>query len=246
MSDITEQQPSGSPELEQVDWSRFDFIDLGCSRGNSLRYCMSRFGARAGIGVDLNGSRVEQVRASGLDAVRADARALKDVDKQVRFVSMMDFLEHLPGLKAVEAVIGSCAQAATDFLFIFHPSFEGEEYLPHLGLRQSWWDWRVHTAHIHLDDYCGMFDRLGLRQYFIRPVKRIRDSSHDSILPVSAEPNQSRYDPERHDPKPAVEFAHPLWRAQEIFVALRPMAAAEWDLITRPRRFTRPDEGAAG
>ena len=223
---------------EQVDWAKHDFIDLGSSRGRSMRYCMSRFGATAGIGVDLNPKRVKETRKSGLDAVQGDARAL-NVDKAVRFVSMMDFLEHLPNLKAVQAVIASAAEAATDFLFIFHPSFEGEEYLAEIGLRQAWWDWRVHSAHIHVDDYCQILDRLGLRQFFIRPVKPVPDSSHPSVLPVSAPPNQKEYDPESHPAKPSLEFPRPLWRAQEIFVALREMDSEEWATITQPRRVSR-------
>ncbi|HEX2086767.1 MAG TPA: hypothetical protein VHF89_13900 [Solirubrobacteraceae bacterium] len=187
--------------------------------------------------MDRNPSRVAAVNESGRDAVCADARSL-DVEDVVRFVSMSDFLEHLPHLKAVRSVIGSAARAATDFLYIFHPSFEGKELAAAAGFKQYWWDWRVHTAHIRIDDYCQMFDQLGLRRYCIRYVKPVVDSGHPSVLPIDAPPDQSAYDEARHGPKERVEFAHPLWRAQEIFVALRDLPAEEWQRITEPWKKT--------
>jgi hypothetical protein len=227
-------------ELPSVDWSRFDFIDIGCSRGNSLRYCMRRFGAAHGAGVDLNPDRVQMVRDAGFAAFHGDARALS-AERAVRFVSMMDFLEHLPSLKHVQAVIESAGRAATDFLWIFHPSFEGEEYLRAIGYKQAWWDWRVHTAHIQIADYLQILDRLGLRQIFIRPVKPVADTSHPSVLPIDAPPNQKAYDAALHGPKEHVEFPKPLWRAQEIFVALRPLEDDEWRRITAPNRAVPAD-----
>jgi SAM-dependent methyltransferase len=233
-------------ELATTDWSQYDFIDLGCSRGNSIRHCALRFSAGEGIGVDLNPQRVESSRANGLNAVCGDARALEATD-EVRFVSMMDFLEHLPHLKAVRQVIESAAQAATAFLYIFHPSFEDEQYVSEqYGVKQYWWDWRNHAAHMHVDDYCRIFDELGLRNFFIRYVKPVADASHPSVLPGDAPPNQSVYDAATHGPKPTVTFPRPLWRAQEIFVALKPFKAAQWADLTRPWKDTPLGELAVG
>lgn len=83
------------------------------------------------------------------------------LEKQVRFVSMLDFLEHLPDLDTVRAAIASAAEAASDFLFIRHPSFEGKEVLADKGLIQYWWRWSGHTAHSRIADYCVIFDLLG-------------------------------------------------------------------------------------
>jgi SAM-dependent methyltransferase len=220
-----------SRSVEDLDWSLYDFIDLGCSSGGSLRYCRERMQARRGVGVDIDPDKVAHTLSAGLDAAVGDATHLR-IENRVRFVSMMDFLEHLPGLDAVAAVIESAAGAATDFLFIRHPSFEGEEYLAELGLRQYWWDWSGHKAHIQVADYCRIFDRLGL-QHTIRYLGPVTDSTHDSIHAIDAiDPhgwsNQGRHDPSVHPPKPYVRFARPLWRSQEILVALRPFQADEW------------------
>lgn len=218
---------------KNIDWLQFDFIDLGCSSGGSLRYCQKRFGAKRGLGIDLSAEKVDRARTAGFDVVRADALALPP-QAQVSFVSMMDFLEHLPNLEVVEAIIGAASQAASDFLFIRHPSFEGEGYLAALGFQQYWWNWSGHTVHIHVSDYCVILERLGLRQYFVRYREPVLDSNHPSIIPAKLPKNQREYDPDVHPPKPSITFAEPLWRAQDIFVALREFDPHEWARVTGP------------
>jgi len=214
-----------------IDWSQFDFIDLGCSSGGSLRYCAKRFGARRGLGIDLSAEKADRARAAGFDVVQADALALPP-QAQVSFVSMMDFLEHLPSLEVVEAIVGAASRAASDFLFIRHPSFEGEGYLAVLGLQQYWWNWSGHTAHIRVSDYCLMFERLGLGQYLVRYREPVLNSDHPSVIPAQLPKNQREYDPDLHPPKPSVDFEEPLWRAQDIFIALRAFDPHEWLRIT--------------
>jgi len=218
-----------------VDWSLYDFADLGCSRGGSLQYCSGRFGGR-GVGIDIDPAKVEEALAHGTEAVLGDAVAL-DVEDRVRYVSMMDFLEHLPGLEAVEEIIAAAAGLATDFIFIRHPSFEGEDYLTELGLRQYWWDWRGHPAHIQVSDYCQIFERLGLGLYTIRYGERVVDSSHYSVLSATEPPDQGPYDPALHRERPRMQFRRAVWRSQDLFVALRPFdpRGDEWESITSDR-----------
>ena len=223
--------------LQTVDWSRYDHLDLGCGAGASLDYGGLRFDARRGIGMDINAAKVASARARGDDAVVGDATDI-GVDKQVRFVLLMDFLEHLPDLETVQKAIAGAAAAATDFLFIFHPSFENEAYLREQGLRLYWWEWDSHTCHIRISDYCRIFDRLGLHRYKIRYVKRIADAGHPAVLRDDEPPNQTTFDPARHRPKPDLTFPEPLWRAQEIFVALRDLPGDEWARIVRPWKQT--------
>jgi GT2 family glycosyltransferase len=216
--------------LENVDWSEFDFVDLGCSKGGSIRFCQGRFDADRGLGVDQNHAKVAETVAAGFDAAQSDATKL-DQENVVRFVSMMDFLEHLPSLEAVEAAIEGAARAATDLLFISHPSFEGEGLAEQFGVRQYWWNWTGHTAHIKVADYRGIFERLGLHDYTIRYIDPVYDSSHSSLLPLDTPKDQHQFDPAVHPAKPAVEFPSPLWRAQRILVALRPPERAEWERL---------------
>ena len=217
--------------LDAVNWAEFDFIDLGCSNGGSIEFAVKRFNARRGIGVDIDPAKLDRAADLGFDVVAADARSL-NLAKRVRFVSMLDFLEHLPDLETVEAVLASAAEAATDFLFIKHPSFEGEELAETLGIRQYWWNWSGHTAHIRVSEYCEMFDRLGLRQYLIRNVEPIHESTHPSIIPFDAPRNVVVAVDAANLEARCVEFDPPLWRMQHIFVALRAIGPAEWNLVT--------------
>lgn len=231
-------------EFDRVDWSQFDFIDLGCSNGGSIHFCQKRLGAGRGLGIDLDVEKVRQAQAAGFDAVVADARNLPP-SVRVRFVSMMDFLEHLPDLAVAEAVIEAAARVASDFLFIRHPSFEGEAYLSALGLRQYWWHWTGHTAHIRVSDFCDIFERLGLGQYAVRYREPIWDSSHPTILTADMPKNQRLYDPDRHAPKPFVRFKEPVWRSQFIFVALREFELAEWARVTAVAAVGSPEHAVA-
>lgn len=225
--------------IGDVDWTQYDFLDLGAGRGGSLAYARRRFAATRGVGVELKPERVAAARAEGLHVVQGDATEL-GIEDQVRFVSMMDFLEHLPGLDVVKSTLAAAAAAATDFLFIFHPSFEGEEYLAELGLALQWHRTRTHWSHIQVSDYAAIFDELGLHQYMVRYVRPIFDSSHKGVVHL-AEKHPGMFDPATHLPKPQVEFARPVWRAQELFVALRPLPAERWAQITR-----RTDREAGG
>lgn len=207
-----------------------DFVDLGASTGGSLGYCERRFGGR-GIGIDRDPAKVAAAREQGANVVLGDATRL-GISKRVRYVSAIDFLEHLPDLATAEAALASAAAAATDFLFISHPSFEGEQQLAALGLFQYWHRWSGHTNHMRVADLCQVLDRLGLHQYAIRYRERIDRTSHPSILPMAAGRNQHEYDRAVHGPKPEVALDPPVWRAQHVFVALRAFEPSAWGAIT--------------
>jgi SAM-dependent methyltransferase len=219
--------------LDAVDWEDYDFVDLGCSKGGSLQHCLRRFGASRGLGIDIDPAKVQQTRDAGFDAVEVDARTL-NLDGQVSFISMLDFFEHLPDLEMVEEILAASARSARDFLYIKHPSFEGQEYVEQLGLRQYWWDWHGHTCHVRVADYCDMFERLGLNTYKIRYIERISSSSHPSVIPTSMPPDQLGDAAATVVDKPDLELDPPIWRRQDIFVALRAFDAEEWTELTKP------------
>jgi SAM-dependent methyltransferase len=210
-----------------------EFLDLGCSSGGSIAHCTARFGAQRGLGIDISPEKVRKSLANGVEAMVGDATRL-ELDKRVRFVSMMHFLEHLPDIDAVERAIASAAAAATDFLYIHHPSFEGEPYIESLGLRQYWWHWHGHPTHITVEDFCRIFEAAELGPYSIRYIEEVENSSHPTVLPASAPADQFEYDRAAHGPKPEVRFRKPIWRFQEIFVALRPLPSEDWRRITTP------------
>jgi SAM-dependent methyltransferase len=217
--------------LDRKTLKGIDFLDLGASTGGSLRYCARRFGGR-GLGIDIDARKVAGARDAGFEVVHADATSL-GVTKAVRYVAAMDFLEHLPDVATARSVLRSATEAATDFLFIRHPSFEGEHYLRTFGINQYWHHWSGHPNHLRVSDYLVMFAELGLDRYAIHHIGPVEDSSHPSIVP-SGLVNVHEYDEAAHGPKPQVMFAEPIWRMQHIYVALRPMPAEEWSAIVGP------------
>ena len=224
--------------LQDVAWEKYDFVDLGCSKGGSIRHCVERFDVGRGLGVDLDPAKVERTREAGFDALVADAAELR-LDGQVSFVSMLDFCEHLPNLEVVREVIAAAANSARDFLYIKHPSFEGQQQVEAMGLRQYWWDWHGHTAHIRVADYCRMFEELGLNTYMIRYLGEITHSRHPSIVPTSTPRDLSQEAAAAIVEVPDAIFSPPLWRRQDIFVALRPFERGEWASVVCPTASDR-------
>jgi hypothetical protein len=219
-------------DINEVEWEAYDFIDLGCSKGDSIVHCRKRFGVERGAGIDLSPAKVARTQELGFDAYLADAATL-DLQKRVSFISMMNFLEHIPNVEIAASIIAAAARSAKDFLFIRNPSFEGEAVAEHIGYRQYWWNWRPHPCHMTVADYCEIFDSLGLSSYKIRYIEKITDTSHDTVIPIDMAINVNAKTA-KETVTPAVALAAPWWRRQDIFVALRPFEPAEWAEITRP------------
>jgi hypothetical protein len=80
-------------------------------------------------------------------------------------------------------------------------------------------------------DFRRIFAALGWDEYTILPHMIYLDSSHLSMLPLSAPTDTLRYDVARHGPKPAVGFDRPVYGKFDIFVRLGEMAPARWQSI---------------
>ncbi len=222
-------------DVRTVDLSRYDFVDFGCSSGGSIAYCKKRFKADSGIGVDIDSRKVRAALQQGFDVALGDLHSLPGT-KAVRFVSMMQFLEHLENVEEVGRVIEKASTLARDFLYIHHPSFDDEHYLLSKGLRLYYHHWSGHRAHVRLSEFHRLFEDLGLLQYHVRPIKPILSSDHPSILPSSAPINQQTYDPNEHGPKPVIDFPYPIFQHIEVFVALRPFEPGEWKALVGESR----------
>ncbi|MCB9854446.1 MAG: class I SAM-dependent methyltransferase [Phycisphaerales bacterium] len=222
---------------QDIRTGRFDFADFGSCEGGSIDYCSRRFNAPRGLGIDILESEVEKMRASGFDALCADITKFDCPTASFRFVSMMDFLEHLPDFDVVREIVAGAKRIARDFLFIRHPSFEDEHYLNAVGLKQFWTDWPGpggHTAKLTVADFTALFDSLGFNQYKIHFRSPALDSNDSVILPIDAPPNQHHYSSEAHGPKPFVKFPRPLFGQIDFFVAVRPIRQQEWSQIILP------------
>jgi hypothetical protein len=212
---------------------KYAFIDAGCRTGGSVHFCQMRFGGR-GLGLDWHESDLEVARREGYAVAQCDIRSVDLPPGCVRFVSMMDFLEHLPDEVTGRRVLERLAGAARDFLFIRHPSFDDIEYLKGFGLKLGWTDWKEHPNMWRVEDLRRIFEELGWRDYRIHEDLPIRDSGHPGIVPLDAPADTYEYDEAAHGPKPQVAFDRVLYGKYDIFVRLNPnLSDEEWEGITR-------------
>lgn len=197
--------------LKEVDLADYDFLDFGSNSGGSIEYCELHVGGR-GLGIDNDPKVVSAAQAAGRDVVYGDITTLQ-ARSIVRYVSMFDFLEHLPNYEVVRTMIGVAAAVAREFILIRHPSFEDEAYLRAIGFKQYWQDWPIaHPSHLLLSDLTEMLRAVGAEKLELEYVDPIWDSSHPSILPLSAPHHQHGYDFEKHGHKETVAFAKPVHR----------------------------------
>lgn len=219
----------------EADWAAFDFIDLASKTGGSIKHCTRRFGGK-GIGVDRSEVFVGRMQEKGFDAVHGDATLL-DCNKAVRFVSMMNFLEHLATLESVEDMLARAGRAATHFLFIRHPSFEGEETAVMRGYRVHHWNWHHHSAHVRLAEFDVMFSRLGFGPRLVRNYDPIAHSCHRRVIRTALHMDMSIEDAAAFT-KPMEPIVPPWWGHHDILVRLKPMKGEQmkmkdWAKLTR-------------
>ncbi len=210
-----------------------ELLDLGAGRGKRLLDEARRFGVHHPLGIEVNPAKVAQAQAAGLPVYEADFTQLDpQAFPAVKVVLFDNVLEHLPSLAAVEEVFDRACAIASHAVYIRHPSFEHDEYLSSLKLKQYWNDWPgVHTAPVRLDEFVAMAARNGVYDFTVRPLKRALDSYDPTILPASAPSNQRKpaqargeyglYDESIHGPKPLVEFDRPVYFAFDVFFFLR-------------------------
>src|SRR5204862_43767 len=115
-----------------------------------IRQEAKRLGLACPLGIEQNQGKVARAQEQGLPVYQADFMQLDPrAFPSVKVVVFDNVLEHLPSLDAVEAAFALACTIASHVVHVRHPSFEHEEYLATLGLKQYWTDWPgVHTAHV--------------------------------------------------------------------------------------------------
>jgi hypothetical protein len=194
------------PAPPQIELGGYDFVDFGCSEGGSIRWCMQRFAAQRGIGVDIRPAKVEAAHAAGYDAVVADATRPELFAGRVRFAAMVHFLEHLPSIDAARQAVSTGLSISRDFLYIRQPWFDSDGELLRRGLKLYWSDWLGHPLPMtSLQAFALMrgMTRRGLCVRFCLYGRRVVTSTADpAVVPLDAPVDSHAYDPGPHGPKP--------------------------------------------
>ncbi len=198
---------------------KYDFLDIGSKKGGSIDWCQRNYGGK-GLGVDYNQEWVDIANQNGFDSIQGDAVKIEFPQNHFRYISMMDFIEHLPGEKETKELLANCRKWAREFFFIHHPSFEDVEYLKKLGLKIDWTDGYGHTNPLTVKDFERILKKLGLTKYKIEKKKPILDSSNEHIIPASA-PHNTHFYSRNLGPKKKIKFDHPVYSRVEIEVKLK-------------------------
>jgi SAM-dependent methyltransferase len=225
---MTDVQPLGRTQCATAE-----LLNLGAGTGRWLLQEARRLGVGHPLGIDINRAKVARAQASGLPVYEADFTKLDPQEfPSVKVVVFDNVLEHLPSLASVEVMFERACAIASHVVYIRHPSFEHEQYLASVGLKQYWTDWPgVHTAHVRLHEFAAIAARSGVYDLTIRPLKRARGSDDPTILPASAPPNQRKtargpgtygvYDEAMHGRKESIEFDRPVYFGFDLFFFLR-------------------------
>ncbi len=213
----------------------FDFLDLGSKKGGSILYCQERFSKiynknLKGIGVDINPVSVDYAIGNGFPSFVHDITKLKINNYKFKFISSLDFMEHLPNKEYVPKVVENISNLASDFLFIRHPSFEDLDYLKGLGLKIDWNDWSGHSAMMRVDEFTEIFNNLGLSKYCIVFRNPILSSDSPRIIPIDAPVDSHEYDKSMGNKK-SFKFNKPIYAQIDMFVALKDIKKDKWNRI---------------
>jgi hypothetical protein len=183
------------PTLSQIDIvslinsKKIDHIDFGCSKGGSLDFAKKRLGGLIGLGIDIDLAKVAATNEVGFDAIQYDIESLPNC-KMVRFVVMSHFLEHLPKLNYVKAMIRKACQISTEFVYIQQPFFDADGYLLEKGLKLFWSDWRGHPNRMTSLEMVLTLRDLQLEgfnfSYSLYAHKPVEDSSDICVQPLYA------------------------------------------------------------
>ncbi|QJB28886.1 hypothetical protein [Limnospira fusiformis] len=93
---------TGDDFAKLIHEGHFDFLDFGCSKGESIGWSRKFLGGRRGLGIDINKKKVITARSAGYDAVIFDINNIPQ-KKLVRFTVMSHFLEHVPSRSDVKS-----------------------------------------------------------------------------------------------------------------------------------------------
>ncbi|WP_230532123.1 hypothetical protein [Microvirga roseola] len=221
----------------------YDFIDFGCSKGDSLVFGRDHLGGRNGLGIDIDPKKVQTSIERGEDALVVDATEVGSYKNAVSFSIMAHFLEHLPGLPLAMKCIESAVSISRDFVFIRQPWFDADGQLLQNELKLYWSDWGGHQNPMTTLDFYRAIRRLKSKKpvsWAIDGSNRIYSSASKFVLPLNAPANRHFYDPQKDGRKHFSLFNYPVY--QEIICVIQlsnRVGTAEIMNFARNNRFPK-------
>lgn len=178
------------------------FIDVGSGLGNSMAMAQEIWGG-VGVGYETDEKRNAEALRRGFDCCLQPAidglRLWKD--GKVDYCVINHFLEHLPGIPDVRAILRECCRVASRFVFMAGPWFDSDGDLFSHGCKIFASDWpEDHPTRVTCLDLYRAFSDFAqgwtLRLY---GRQRIASTSHHYIFPIRTDVRGLK-SPYRHDP----------------------------------------------
>jgi len=198
---------------------KFDFYDFGSYRGGSFRLAQS-FGARNGLGFEINKNRVLRLAKAGIPCMQLDVTKVSLPKNSANFIVMCHFLEHLDNEQQVFETLKKSIEAATDFIYIEGPSFDFDDYLKSLGFKFFWYDGCGHKTRVTVKMLRRIFVKLGIKDiscFAEQPY--VKDSKSDDIYPYDSGIHNTYCD--KSFKKETVTFKKDVYRSFVMFAWLR-------------------------
>jgi len=218
------ESPNGRNKMK-FNIESYDFVDFGCNEGTSIDYAINRFKAKRGIGIDIDPEAVKKAKESGYEAILGDITKMPKMQKSVKFVTMIHFLEHLEGFSIAEKCINSAVDIAQDFVYIKQPFFDSDSYLFKKGFKNYWADHHLHTFHMTSFDFYRILMALQLQSKITRFVifSEISTVTSDDphIHPINSKIDQHQYNSKEHPSKKNNVIFNDVFKELEVFIAIK-------------------------
>lgn len=220
--------------MENINIEDYDYIDFGCSNGNSLIYGQNLFQGKHGIGVDNDPEKIMQAKKtlqnekfqSQHTAMCMDVLNLEDenLEKQFKFTTCIHFLEHLAGYTQVQKAIQTAIKLSTDFVFILQPNKDHDVTLFKNGFKTYYSHWSGHTSLTSSYEFYKILEECRqekhIKDYVIFYNELIKNSQDPIIHPLTSPIDQHDYDENIHDQKRKTKFKG-VYKEIGVLIALK-------------------------
>ena len=226
-----ELEQSNARILAGLQVGAYDFLDLGSNDGGGFKIGQ-QLGGQSGVGFELDPGLAQWNIDHGRDVMCLDVRTLPTDITGIRFAVCSHVLEHLPNLYDVGSVISALARVCQDYLLIYGPNFDSEEFLYAHNLKVLHSAMRDHLCKFRTIELMRLLFDLGLRDYVIGVSGEMRDSAniwiHRSDAPADG---LWTWEESKSLPKPFVKFEPPLHR--DFVCVVRLQANVDADEVLR-------------
>ena len=207
--------------LEQLYAPDVDCWDFGADT-NSMFVAREFLGARKPVGLTIDLDRIEHMTKAGDLAVECDILRIPRPGN-VRVVSMLHFLEHLPTPADCRTAIKLGLDSASDLVALGGPIFEEDDFLREQGFKFNWGDWEEHDNRYSLPLFLELLDDLGARARSVSIGFPYVDTLGENILTLDDARNQGEpWDPRQNRPKTLRTLPRPAYQEFLVLIPKHP------------------------